>query len=485
MQTAGKIATAIPGTNVPVPAPVPTLQVPTVPAPGKKGPRGVVGRQTYSRVNTGTPPVVDAGAASQKSIPPAGATKTSEVSMTNMAVRPSLQDMLKSAMAGTVSAAGSAVSRIKVAEEAKRQLENLEGEEGEAIYGHDDIAPQEKVSSEYVQKLASAVEYCADLLVKEGADIAEAKAAPGVGPNTLPISETALPPAVNEKDTGQAVSSDQPPVVPPTKKGLPAEHGATLMENDEDSAIPPAKVARVMKIAEDPGIWEELGRRRGEHDARLHPAVRKKLMMGGWGAYGGLTGGLTGAAIGAEVGKSPEAAVVGGLGGAALGAGLGAGLGYAGSESSKGYLQGVANSISRRNAAMGKSAGVAYLRALKKQAEDAINSSNISAGPIPGGVDSPPGVVDVDQAGPPAQDKGKVPAGHDATRAFTRAQAKATPKAEMRAVLDEPMMSPQTDKTLDVILDNEGDNKIGHVRDVAKVAAARALLSKLRQEAGR
>ena len=416
-----------------------------------------------------------------------------------IAARPTIQDMLKMAMAGTSSAAGSAVSRIKVAEEAKRQLENLD-EEGHPKSKKDkkdeEEEPKEKVSSEYAIKLASAVEYCADILEKEGADLAgpytltETQMAPGMGPNALEISESPMPAPVNLKPTGQATAEHVIPTDPPTQKAMPQERGENQLQNDIDSAPgdgdPPmsgettnyAKIARVRKIAEGPGMWNELGRMQGQYDATMDPSVRKKILMGGGGVLGGLYGGLGGATLGSRAGAG--GAVAGGLGGAALGAGLGAGLGYTGAESSEGYLRGVAEEMARKG---GKTKKASYIRAIKKMAEDAGSPSSISAGPVQQDDQGPPGVLNSSEAGPPAQDKGKVPVGHDETRAFTRADAKATPKQEMRDVLDEPMMSSQTDKVLDVNLSHDGDSKISSARDVTKVAAARALLSRLHREA--
>lgn len=428
---AGKTAsTESYGANVPVPAPVPQLQIPTVPAPGQRGPRGLVGRQAYSRVNTGAPQAPDAGAYAQKSIPPTGAEKTSEVSIMTTAARPTIQDMLKMAMAGTSSAAGSAVSRIKVAQEAKRQLENLEEEEGfppskeKKTEDEKKEEPKEKVSGAYVLKLASAVEYCAELLEKEGADLAgpytltETPVAPGKGPNALEVSESPMPAPVNQKDTGQAIASDQPPLNPPTQKAMPQERGGTQLQNDADSA----------------------------------PADGEPPMSGSTTNYAKVATRIRGAKLAQEETMTEE-------------------------ERKKKEEEQKATEQEK------KSSLVHRIRMLKKTAEDAGSPSSISAGPVQQNDQGPPGVLNSSEAGPPAKDKGKVPVGHDATRAFTRADAKATPKAEMKAVLNEPMMSSQTDKVLDVNLSNEGDKKISSARDVTKVAAARALLAKLRREA--
>ena len=82
-------------------APVPQIQVMPTPAAGKRGPIGTAPRTNYSRVNTGAPETSDAGAQVQKSMEPkVAAQQLSEVSMNNMAERPTLQQMLKTAMEG-------------------------------------------------------------------------------------------------------------------------------------------------------------------------------------------------------------------------------------------------------------------------------------------------------------------------------------------------------------------------------------------------
>ena len=106
--------------------------------------------------------------------------------MNSMAARPTLQQMLKNAMAGA------SVGQAKIAQEAERQLDNLDGQPGDHLVQTEPSV--EKVSSAYARKLASAVEYCCELL-KTGADlggpwtVTETKVEPGKGPGALKVME--------------------------------------------------------------------------------------------------------------------------------------------------------------------------------------------------------------------------------------------------------------------------------------------------------
>lgn len=67
-------ASSVSGVGGPIPeavaAPLPQAQANPGLAPGKRGPNGLAPRTNYTRVNTGTPPPVDAGVSSQKSLMP-------------------------------------------------------------------------------------------------------------------------------------------------------------------------------------------------------------------------------------------------------------------------------------------------------------------------------------------------------------------------------------------------------------------------------
>jgi hypothetical protein len=151
-----------------------------------------------------------------------------EVSMNTMATRPTLQQMLKNAMDGA------SVGSAKIAQEAQRQLDNLDGQSDGAAQPEQ---AEEKVSGAYARKLASAVEYCVELM-KTGADLAgpwnvtENKVEPGKGPGALKVMEAPSGPPPSE-DVGQAHA--QPPQHPGTKRQLASGKDApTQMDNDVD-----------------------------------------------------------------------------------------------------------------------------------------------------------------------------------------------------------------------------------------------------------
>jgi len=198
-------------------APVPQVQIIPTPAAGKRGPVGTAPRTNYSRVNTGVPETPDAGATYQKSMEPKLAIASNqlinEVSMNTMAARPTLQQMLKNAMAGAT------LGSTKIAQEAQRQLENLDGVSGQQGGTQQPELAEEKVSSAYARKLASAVEYCAEL-IKSGADLAgpwnpsdHSNVLPGFGPGALRVTEAPDGPPPSD-NVGHATSGNLPPMHP-------------------------------------------------------------------------------------------------------------------------------------------------------------------------------------------------------------------------------------------------------------------------------
>lgn len=210
---------ALPPVHVPT-SPAPKLQVNLSSKPGT-APSGP--RTNYSRVNTGAPMAMDAGASSQKSLQPkmAGAffQSQSEVPMPQAARRPTLQQMLKHAMAGAVEA------NDQIASTARSLLE-VSGNQKEAA------APPEgpPISREYAHKLASALDYYVEATF--GKVAADAPTSPGHGPGALDVSESMDGPPISE-DSGQAAA--QPPMNPGTGKVAPnATDAATAMDNDAD-----------------------------------------------------------------------------------------------------------------------------------------------------------------------------------------------------------------------------------------------------------
>jgi hypothetical protein len=150
-------------------------------------------------------------------LPPKVAHK--EISMARMMTRPTMHDLVKEAMAGTL-------SKVDITAEAARQL------------GHP-VTPQEKTAAqegptvlpdEVIEKYASALEH----LAKEAADPGSAgEASPGVGPGQGAGQVMQVLEAKSEGDgvmeagqSGQAISQDVPPKDPP------------LMKTDEQNADP-------------------------------------------------------------------------------------------------------------------------------------------------------------------------------------------------------------------------------------------------------
>jgi hypothetical protein len=208
----------------------------------------------------------------------------------------------------------------------------------------------------------------------------------------------------------------------------------------------------------------------GKGDPYSTPARGMAGSVGG-SVLGGIGGGLLGQAAGSALGH-PD---VGGALGQLAGGAVGGNVGY---------------DLMRRNEPKVASIHARNLMALGlyKQAEDAINPAQISAGKIDDiGVESPDGAVASGEGAPaePADvnaQKRKMISSNEAAINYTRRDAKGDPKQDLGDILSEPALSAQTDKTLDRTLDNTdaAGAKISSARyDLTKAAAARAILSKI------
>ena len=239
----------------------------------------------------------------------------------------------------------------------------------------------------------------------------------------------------------------------------------------------------------------------------------------GGGLLGGGAGGIAGAGLGALAGGAlggPGGALLGAAGGGVLGAGAGGvagGLAGGAYGSKKGYdvamgplkelkaaraqnqqlqaqqPQQMPKAASAQPAPVDQSIYARNLMALGlyKQAEDAINPAKIAGGAAPAQGETPPPGAAPSEEGVPSEpsDVNKQKAMVDSNQAaidYTKAKAKADPKSDMKDVLKEPALSAATDKTLGKVLDHTDGAKISH--DLTRVAAARAVLSKLAETAG-
>lgn len=235
-------------------APIPGLAVGNKPAPGQTGPKGLAPRTNYSRVNNGSPIIPDAGTSAQKGaapdqqgfLPPKIA--YSEVSMPATQPRMTIQQLIKAAAAGAADAAA-------VTLEAAHQL----AAQGDLPVVHAEktaSAELESIPTDYVEKLASAVEYVlGDAKIDEEVEKA---ATIGEGPNTLAVSQA--PGGKNTIAPGQqgaATPSHQvPKSTPSVNPGNQPAGPATALETNKPvagkqkvSSVGGAPIADIRKLA--------------------------------------------------------------------------------------------------------------------------------------------------------------------------------------------------------------------------------------------
>lgn len=423
------------------------------PAPGQTGPKGLSPRTTYSKVNTGSPPVLDGGAA-QKNIPNQGMqflpAKIAEQrgSMTTMHERPSLQAMVKAAMAGTANA-------LQVNLEATRQATSHRGSTKMASAVAETPG---QVSSEHVHKLASALGHIGQMILKE----AEGDLGPGEGPGALTVMQaTSSETNVDAGEQGQATAAHQPPMNPPlqAEKVQEGNAGTGLETNDEmqhpEQPVEPIKnaAARVLERLNKTAAIKALPSGEGHAGRKAMDVVKGGL---------GKAKDLAGKAV--NVAKTHPKST----------AGLAGGLAAAG---------GAAALVGKKKKA---SPTVALIR---KVAEDAINPAQISAGTVdpaapPSGASAAGEQVPSEPSDVTSQ-KSMI-SSNEAAINYTKGQAKADPKKDVNQVLTEPALSSATDKTLAQAFDATGQAgvKISSMRKTAAaVSKQRVLLNELLKRA--
>jgi hypothetical protein len=429
-------------------SPFPQPEISTTLPAGKRGPVGLAPRTDYSRVNTGTPPVPDAGGSEQKSMAPRGVEtlpKTaSEDSMGQMAVRPTINEMVKNAMAGSLRA-------VEVTREASRQQSNIEPQTKTAS-----ASPSEPVSHatdlEKAEKLASALDYVASL-VKQGFSLHENKVEPGKGPGHLEVLESpggTNPFKPNSQGHGNTAQVGKGGAM---GKATPAGP-STQMENDH------------VRAPGGPGR-QPLAMVNQKHAAKECPKCGKEKCACDDGKVASIRAAWAKTA-GVKTSSDPEKKETEGM-----------------REAEKGLAK-----AERAHASEPESKKVASflgladaMRSQVKVAEDAINPAHISAGAA-----VPP---DTREAGQPGgvQPKGSGPsmiASAASATNYTKRQAKAEPKTDSNVYWKEPALSSSTDKTLNMAFKHTGEAgaKIASAGDPGvKTAAGRALLTKLAEAA--
>lgn len=446
-------------------SPVPQVEITPTLAPGKRGPNGTAPRTNYSRVNTGLPPVADVGGGEQKTMAPRGAEMLpkiagSEVSMGQIAVRPTVNDMIKAAQAGALAANA-------ISQEGARQAENM----GDEPATKTAVAAPVITSFEEAEKLAAALDFMADELTKEAANLGGAytlkaeKTGPGTGPGTLGVlqatadgkqpfkpgnqgkAHTTVPTQSSEQKTTSAGPSTQLSNTMNSPAGFHG-HQQTSMVNQKGTKTAAADEGKKCPKCDKPmekcscdgkmagvdiGLIRKLA---GAKTAGEDATLEKKETEGMEAAKKGLE---KAEQAHSKEDKEKEAADAAGWG------------------------------------ALAEAFGATQ----EKRAEDAINPAHISAG-----AQTPPDTRESGQSGgvPPAGGQTSLISSNESARNFTRGSAKSVPKADLKAYVNEPAQSSATDKTLSMAFAHTGEAgaKIASApASKSKTAAARALFASL------
>jgi hypothetical protein len=379
-------------------------------------------------------------------MPPQGAEMlpklaSGEEFMGNLAGRTSLTSMVKTAVAQTaerVRVTNEAhLQSVKTAEKEEKDGKKCEkcGKEKCACMGK--MASREVVTDDLVEKLANACDFGADLLRKEAAGMG--------GPYNLTESKVGNPPGVSEAIGGATLKDHHGqgvnvvPKNPGEQKGLPGEHGATQMDNNLDHGVPGKMPANI--------VSEKKG-------SALSPIalIREKLA--------------------AAKTAAPEAEKKETEGMAEAKKGL--------DKAEKAHESEPEN---KKEGAAAISSLADGLRAHIKQAEDAINPAQISAGAA-----VPP---DTSAAGQPGgEPAGGAPKGptsligsNESAQNYTKGQSHGPRREELGKYLKEPALSMAHDSTLRDVLEHTGQAGTKFASADAgisqKTAAARVLLSRL------
>lgn len=447
-----------------------------------------------------------------------------------------LQDLVKQAQANAMDRARiakEAAAQQRQAAECKCGKDPCECGKKEKDCCGSKMGSAEEVTTDYAMKLASAVEYAIPYIPKLAAPQAppphmtETRQEPGKGPNALHVMESAVggsPPGPGQQ--GKATPANTPPThtgtqkstaagpstqVPntineppggggtqqtamPSGKGKTAEavYAGNLEVLKKVADVTPGQAAALgllsggggniaggvgayhgARDAEEYGLTPNEGALRGGIGATLGSAVGSPLGAAGGGLAGAGLGGLAGAGIGALTGNAGAGAGVGAGIGGALGA-LGGGIkgGIAGGK--KGYGMAMGDKVVEASAP--QTLVDAFLATIK-QAEDAINPAQISAGPA-----VEPDASQSGQGTPPTPNGSQMVGSNESAINYTKQQAKAEPKRDMSAYVSEPALASAHDNTLQQAFSHTGEAgvKMSSAETAAmQVSRARALLENI------
>lgn len=215
-------------------ASIPSIYVPSSPASDKNTLTGMVPPIAYSKVNASTPPMPDAGAQAQKSMPPMGAQALPKTAQAlsredwkmNISHRPLVQDLVKQAMAN-------ATQRAQIAAEGARQMKLAEDkcpgcDDPSCDCNKKDEKKASAISTDYALKLAAALDYAVPSIV------ALSKHATSSPEGVMESHVSGTMPGPGQQGHGHM----QPPMHPGMQKAMPKEHGATQLENTLGHHVP-------------------------------------------------------------------------------------------------------------------------------------------------------------------------------------------------------------------------------------------------------
>jgi len=421
------------------------------------------------------------------------------------------------------------VRKVDINLEAMRQIAGIDGTPVQEQAKTASAAPS-MIPTEYVEKLASALDYIvSDVLKVAAEDSSGVGPGQGAGQVMQVLESNRTEENLDVSDLGRATSKNQGPVNPGLVSGgvQSGDPGNALPTNDgmmhgeqpaepianEKASIEAQKQASVylrnlqrlglVKHAQDPQELPDSQELEAARDAALQELLQANA--GGIkgfnrGALGGaLAGTLGGAALGHY--RRGPGALLGAAGGAMLGTGIGAvggnmiGRRYddpAAAEASAVRYEAAERAL--EDALVPKTATALYGRnlarlGLRKVAADDTNPAQLSSGQASSqGAEAPSGASSSEEATPPEPsdvvNQKNLISSNEAAINYTKGQAKADPKQDLRDVVTEPALSASTDPVLERAFDSTSEAGPKVASDMTRVAAARALLQKLAEGCG-
>jgi hypothetical protein len=364
-------------------------------------------------------------------------TAHAEERIMNMAQRPTLHEMMKAAMEGTI-------ERVDINSEATRQLSGHRGEDSTKVASAADVQP-EHYSTEHILKMASAIDYIANTIkVADSGNIQQ----PGKGPGALKVLESTVHGTTMEAGAaGHAIAKDRPPEHPSTQtEEAQIGKANTGMETNDGmhhgkQPLHPIKNQHASIAPAHPLPNPTQSTKEGSAEGQLFQENIKRLGLDKLAAKG----------------KTPPPA--------------------------KAAAKPAPKAAAKPAPAV---KGKAPIKHLRKMAEDAINPSHIEAGK-----DNPPDFSesgkDVPRQPSDVSSQARSMLGSNQSAIdFTKQQAKADPKSDVDQILEQPALTRAGDSVLHKVLTHTGEAGVkissavpSLAGDTVKVAAARALLSNL------